>query len=224
MNLAPKASRGYAMAALLVAISVMAVLLSVALPAWSHMIRREKEEELIFRGQQYARAINLYQRKTASPFAPSIEVLIKERMLRKKFKDPLSPNKDGEFQLLYANQGTSPIGAGTTAGGGAAAGGAAGGGAAGGGTVGGGAAASAFGAKTSGAIRGVVSKNTGTSLRKYNDKTHYNEWEFVGIASETKPGVAPGAGPGVPGRGGPGPGGGPLRGNNPMRRGGPGGM
>jgi type II secretory pathway pseudopilin PulG len=167
------------MAALLVAISVMAVLLSVALPAWSHMIRREKEEELIFRGQQYARAINLYQRKTASPFAPSIEVLIKERMLRKKYKDPLSPNKDGEFQLLYANQGTSPIGAGTTAGGGAV-----------------GAAASTFGAKTSGAIRGVVSKNTGTSLRKYNDKTRYNEWEFVGIASEAKPGA------GIPARGG----------------------
>ena len=50
------------MAALLVALAVMAVVLSVAMPTWSHMIRREKEEELIFRGTQYARAINQYQR------------------------------------------------------------------------------------------------------------------------------------------------------------------
>ena len=63
---APKrasAKAGYAMAALLVAIAVMGVMLSVALPTWSHMIRREKEEELIFRGNQYARAINLYGEK-----------------------------------------------------------------------------------------------------------------------------------------------------------------
>jgi type II secretory pathway pseudopilin PulG len=77
------------MAALLVAISVMAVVLSVAMPTWSHMIRRDKEEELIFRGNQYARAINLYQRKYANASPATVDVLIKERMLRKKFKDPL---------------------------------------------------------------------------------------------------------------------------------------
>src|SRR6188768_2763902 len=55
MNLAPKASdrlvafaqSGYAMAALLVAMSVMAIVLSAAMPVWSQMIRRDKEEELI---------------------------------------------------------------------------------------------------------------------------------------------------------------------------------
>src|SRR5687767_7188517 len=67
MNLAGKASSaGYAMAALLVGLAVMAVVMSVAMPTWSHMIRREKEEELIFRGMQYARAINQYQRKFAN--------------------------------------------------------------------------------------------------------------------------------------------------------------
>ena len=54
------------MAALLVALAVMAVVLGAAMPTWSHMIRREKEEELIFRGLQYARAINQYQRKFAN--------------------------------------------------------------------------------------------------------------------------------------------------------------
>ena len=41
--------RGYAMAALLVGMSVMAVLMSALLPVWSHMATREKEDELIFR-------------------------------------------------------------------------------------------------------------------------------------------------------------------------------
>ena len=71
------------------------------------MIRREKEEELIFRGNQYARAINQYQRKFANASPASLDVLIEQRMLRKKFRDPMSPNKDGEFQMLYLqNQAT----------------------------------------------------------------------------------------------------------------------
>src|SRR5829696_4413621 len=100
MNLAAKASAGlprrsacaeagYAMAALLVALAVMAVVLGAAMPTWSHMIRREKEEELIFRGLQYARAINQYQRKFANASPQSLDVLIEQHMLRKKWKDPL---------------------------------------------------------------------------------------------------------------------------------------
>ena len=54
---------GYAMAALLVALSVMAVLASAAMPTWKQLSQREKEAELIFRGQQYARAIGLFQRR-----------------------------------------------------------------------------------------------------------------------------------------------------------------
>ena len=101
------------MAALLVAMSVMAIVLSAAMPVWSQMIRRDKEEELIFRGTQYARAINQYQRKFANASPASLDVLIEQRMLRKKFRDPLSPNKDGEFQMLYLqNQATRALRAG----------------------------------------------------------------------------------------------------------------
>ena len=116
MNLAAKASgvgavrarTGYAMAALLVGLAVMAVFLSVAMPTWSHMIRRDKEEELVFRGTQYARAINQYQRKFANASPATLDVLIEQHLLRKKFQDPLSPNKDGEFQMLYLNTKARP--------------------------------------------------------------------------------------------------------------------
>ena len=126
MNLAAKASNGlprrsagaeagYAMAALLVGLSVMAIMMSVAMPAWSHMIRREKEAELVFRGTQYARAINQYQRKFANASPASLDVLIEQRLLRKKFRDPLSPNKDGEFQMLYLQNQSTMGGPGTDA-------------------------------------------------------------------------------------------------------------
>ena len=55
--------RGYAMAALLVALAVMAILMSVAMPVWRQQARREKEAELVWRGEQYARAIALYNFK-----------------------------------------------------------------------------------------------------------------------------------------------------------------
>ena len=46
--------RGYAMAGLIVGLAVMAVLMTAAMPVWKHTVQREKEEELVFRGEQYA--------------------------------------------------------------------------------------------------------------------------------------------------------------------------
>src|SRR6476620_2385346 len=93
--------RGYAMAALLVSLAVLMVLMSVAMPVWRTRAKREKEAELIFRGEQYARAINLYTRKMGpGNFPPSIDVLVQQRFLRKNYKDPMTP--DGEFEIITA--------------------------------------------------------------------------------------------------------------------------
>ena len=69
------------MAALLVAMGVIAVVLSTTLPVFSTMARREREAELIFRGQQYARAVTLFQRKYGNALPPSLDVLLKSRSL-----------------------------------------------------------------------------------------------------------------------------------------------
>ena len=89
--------RGYAMAALLVSMSVMAVLMGAALPVWSHATQREREEELIWRGEQYRRAIMLFQRKYANTFPPTVDILVEQKFLRKKYKDPVT---DDEFQII----------------------------------------------------------------------------------------------------------------------------
>ena len=88
------------MAALLVALAVMAVLMSVALPVWRHEAQREKEAELVFRGQQYVRAIRLFQTKTGT-FPTSVDMLVQGHFLRKKYKDPIT-NEDFELSAPAA--------------------------------------------------------------------------------------------------------------------------
>src|SRR3954464_8925707 len=98
---ANKGERGFVMVALLVLMAVMAVAMTVALPAWSTMARRERETELVWRGEQYARAIQLFQRKYAGTFPPSVDVLITEHVLRKKYKDPIT---NDDFQTIGVGQ------------------------------------------------------------------------------------------------------------------------
>jgi len=202
---------GYAMAALLIAMSIAAVLLTVAMPTWKQMSRREKEEELVFRGQQYVRAIRLYGMKFANANPPSIDVLVEQRYLRKKFKDPIT---NDDFQPILAGQaipGSSGAGAGAARGGqqaqvrgpnagpitsgGSQVGGRGGAGSATGGLAGIGGSSSG----PVGGLMGVMSKSKDASIKIYNGRNHYNEWAFVYVPQVQAPGVG-GVG-GVGGRG-----------------------
>jgi len=89
------------MAALLVAMSIAAILMTVAMPVWKQMAQREKEEELIFRGQQYVRALRLFSTKYANASPPTLDVLVEQRFIRKKFKDPIT---NDDFQPILAGQ------------------------------------------------------------------------------------------------------------------------
>jgi type II secretory pathway pseudopilin PulG len=219
------ADAGYAMALLLVAMSVMAVMMTVAMPVWKQMAQREKEQELIFRGQQYARAVGLFQRKYANTPPPSLDVLVQEHFLRKKYKDPIT---NADFVPIPVGQaGTATPGA--TGQRGAPAG--RGGPGAGQPATGGPAVTAARGG-----IIGVTSASTAASIRIYNGATRYNQWRFVYAPAAATPGAGtPGSavpGTPVPGQRGGGqrgqppsppnlPGFGPTFGGGPPGRGGP---
>jgi type II secretory pathway pseudopilin PulG len=208
---------GYAMAALLVGMAVMAITMTVLMPVWKQQSTREKEAELVFRGQQYARALALYERRHGpGTTPPNVDALVEERHLRKKFKDPITQD---DFQVLLQSaqqpgQTGQPGQGGQTPGRGGqpqqpqspgsifsqpGRGGSTGIG--GQGTVG------------FGGVVGVASKSTSTSIKIYNGHTHYNEWVFTKAQLQPPGGAnAPGGIPGVgggPGRGGPGQPGGP---------------
>src|SRR5581483_5406167 len=80
---------GYLLVALLVGIAVASIWMAAALPAWKQQATREKEAELIFRGEQYARAILLYQQKMGW-LPASFDDLISQHTLRHKWKDPIT--------------------------------------------------------------------------------------------------------------------------------------
>src|ERR1700730_9231693 len=85
-----RGQHGYAMAALLVGLGVMAVMMTVVMPVWKQTAQREKEAELVFRGEQYARAIELYGRKLPGALPPNLDVLVDQKFVRKKYKDPIT--------------------------------------------------------------------------------------------------------------------------------------
>jgi len=219
MNLPGQADRrqqGYAMAALLVGMSLIAVMLTVAMPVWKHAAQREKEEELVFRGLQYARAIGLYQRKFANAYPPNVDALVEQRFLRKKYKDPIT---DADFDII-------PAGANVP---GAAVGGRGGGATQGGrgpaatpqpppargGQIPGAGRAGGPGPVAVSGISGVTSKSTDQSIRLYNGRSHYNEWAFVHVVAVQQPGAGT-PGVGQPGQTGRGPQGQPPNGQGPI--------
>ena len=174
------------MAALLVSLAVMSVLMSAVLPAWRHQATREKEAELVFRGEQYVRAIRLWEMKMGpGSRPPTFDMLVQQKFLRKKYKDPMTP--DGEFVPLFVGTNLPPQG--QPAGG------------RGGRSGRGGAGAqlpqppqpqtpqAGIGMQAGrGGILGVVSKSREASIRIYKGATHYNEWRFIYANASSAPG------------------------------------
>jgi type II secretory pathway pseudopilin PulG len=103
---APRAAaHGYTLAALMVMITVLMIGLAAAYQLWSSIIQRDNEEELIFRGLQYVRAIQLYQARNGR-LPNKLDELMqmgpgKPRCIRKLFKDPMTP-PDGKWGLLFS--------------------------------------------------------------------------------------------------------------------------
>jgi type II secretory pathway pseudopilin PulG len=208
------ATGGYAMAALLVALAVMSVLMSMALPVWRHDAQREKEEELVFRGQQYVRAIRLFQTKNQT-LPTSVDILVQGHYLRKKYKDPITNDEFIPIGPGTALPGQNPSVPGAQRGGQPGSAGQPG--STGSSSIRPGPTSSAptssMGGMVAGGMMGVVSKSKEESIRLYQGRNHYNEWTFLfvnqapagGQGGSGLPG-GPGGQP-FPGRGGTGPGG-----------------
>ena len=235
---------GFALILVMVTAAVILISLTVALPSVYQEGQREREEELIFRGLQYARAIAGFHQKFQR-YPTSVQDLTKLtngfRFLRKEFADPMTLG--GKWRFIHANaqgvlldsktqgpptgglgqpgaaQGAGGFGtSGTTGMGGGGFGQQGTGtsgfdqqGAGGSGFGQQGMGESGFGQSTGGFstgsnpaggfsnsqqnsgfgmgtsqgggtfIVGVASTSHKQSIRTWNQKTHYDEWEFLGI-------------------------------------------
>lgn len=148
----PPRNGGYAIIALMIAISVLTVFLLMAVPLWQTTMQREAEEELLFRGRQYVTAIGLYMKNHNNLYAQNFEILHLEKFLRQLYKDPFAV--DGRWDMVFKDSSTTeakllvvPADQ----------------------------AKAYFGRAV---LVGVCSKSPETAFREYRGKKKYNEWAF----------------------------------------------
>ncbi len=105
--------RGYAYLMALFMVVALIIASQVAVQERGYEGRREREEEMIWRGQQYMRAIRLYYRKTGH-YPTTLDDLKKGmpelHFLRyAAYKDPLKKD-EGEWRFIYVNAAGQIIG------------------------------------------------------------------------------------------------------------------
>src|SRR5206468_2566085 len=103
---------GFSIATLIVLASVASILLAASIPAYQMRAQREREEELIFRGEEYVRAIQKYQRKY-NVYPPTIDALLNTdgiRFVRRQYKDPITGE---DFRIISVNPDGSVVGSNT---------------------------------------------------------------------------------------------------------------
>jgi hypothetical protein len=103
--------RGHIMAGVLVLLAIMLIFSTVVFQSWEEVLRRDNEAEMIFRAEEYVRAIQRFRKERGVPPA-KLEDLMEpgprgQYYLRQLYKDPLV--KDGKWGLLYAGPGGEVI-------------------------------------------------------------------------------------------------------------------
>jgi len=95
-----RGDRGYVLLYLLFLVAILAISLVTILPTIKFVIKRDQEQEMVHRGEQYRRAVRRYYRKMGS-YPANLDVLENTndmRFLRKRYKDPMNHNQD--FKVL----------------------------------------------------------------------------------------------------------------------------
>lgn len=104
---------GYALLFAIFLVATLILITAVATPSVLTEGRREREKEMIWRGNQYVRAIRLYYQKYGH-FPTSIADLTRPdatglHFLRQAYKDPMN-KVDGSWRLIYVGPGGQLIG------------------------------------------------------------------------------------------------------------------
>src|SRR5580692_2877411 len=98
-----RSEAGYTLLLVVFMVATMLIAAAIATPNIITEGRRQKEEVMIWRGNQYARAIGLYYRKFGK-FPTKVEDLTNQtngvRFLRQAYPDPMN-KEDGSWRFIY---------------------------------------------------------------------------------------------------------------------------
>jgi hypothetical protein len=100
------------MVGLLAAVAILMIFSTVVFQEWSELMRREREEEMIFRAKELVRGIYRYRLDHAGAGPVKLEQLMEpgprgQYYLRRLYEDPLVA--DGKWGLLYQGPGGTII-------------------------------------------------------------------------------------------------------------------
>ena len=101
--------RGFVLVSMICLLTVVTIMVAATVPVYRIQAQRAEEEELIFRGEEYMRAIQKYQRKF-NTYPPSVEALLNTngiRFLRQAYADPVTGKP---FRMIYINSNGSLTG------------------------------------------------------------------------------------------------------------------
>jgi type II secretory pathway pseudopilin PulG len=185
------AESGYTLLIALLLVATILLITAAAAPNIFTEGRRERDEEMIWRGQQYTRAINLYYKKYGH-YPHTVDDLVKSnlqiRFLRQAYKDPMNSD-DGSWRLIYLGPGGALINSvmysniAQVPGGAGGAGGAGGGTGTGGGATGSAAGASAAGATSATTLAATDSGDDADTTQNQGDVIGGN---LIGVGSKVK--------------------------------------
>jgi type II secretory pathway pseudopilin PulG len=110
-----RSEQGYALLALMLMVSLLAIVAAAVAPSIAFQIRRDRETEMIHRAMQYRRAVRKFAKQTGR-YPMTLEDLESTngvRYLRKRYKDPITGR---EFRLLHMADIPAAPGAGASSG------------------------------------------------------------------------------------------------------------
>lgn len=143
---------GYALLLAILAITILTILLLAARSLWETEIRRDLEEELIFRAGQYVDAIVKHIKKNNNQYPENLEILYEKNYIRKQYKDPMSDSGTWNVVMQPSTAGSKKLFV----------------------------VAPAYVPKmrTQARIIGVSSTSRADSFQVYRGKKQYHEWAF----------------------------------------------
>ncbi|MBW7956960.1 MAG: type II secretion system protein [Deltaproteobacteria bacterium] len=148
---------GFTYLSLLFLVTLMGLAAGTAGKYWSFEVRREKEEELIFRGMEIRRAIGKYYSESpgAKTYPRSIDDLandprypVTKRHLRKIYHDPMTGEAD--WEVIRAPDG------------------------------------GIMGVRSSSQAEPIKKQGFPPELKGFENRYFYNEWQFVFVPQEPK--------------------------------------
>ena len=175
------------MIAIVIGMMILAIVIMGVAPSVGTVMKREREQELLFRGKQYARAISLFQKRYGR-FPTELKELYESRprTIRKLWKEPIC--KCPDWHVIYQSSpdailGNAPRGRGVKP------------------TPTPGVFGPSEGTKSVGPIIGVRSSVHEEALTEWRGQKFYDEWRFITGDADRDMGVGPGTGrmpPGAP--------------------------